>query len=278
MILSKLRKSLAYLVLLLIAVVGIAPILYLFFLSTKRRIEIGEVPPSYHIDWEIVWNNYRDVLFDRGYMKNNLNSMVITGMTVFVCLVLATPAAYGLSKVAKKNADKISQNILSLRFMPPVAIAVPIMLMLRFVHLNNTHIGLVIPYVAATLPLAIWILLGFFDEIPIEIEEAAMLDGASRFQSLMKINLPLVRPGIAVAGIFAAILIWNEFLVGLYLIDSESLKTVPIAAAGLISAQRPIDWNVAATVGVVTLIPLLIASIFVQKHLVKGITAGAIKG
>lgn len=278
MILNRLKRSLAYIVLLFIAVVGVAPILYLFFLSTKRRIEIGEVPPSYHIDWEIVRNNYRDVLFDRGYMKNNLNSIVITGLTVFICLILATPAAYGLSKVAKKNADKISQNILSLRFMPPVAIAVPIMLMLRFVHLNNTHIGLVIPYVAATLPLAIWILLGFFDEIPMEIEEAAMLDGASRFQALTKINLPLVRPGIAVAGIFAAILIWNEFLVGLYLIDSESLKTVPVAAAGLISAQRPIDWNVAATVGVVTLIPLLIASIFVQKHLVKGITAGAIKG
>jgi multiple sugar transport system permease protein len=278
MLISGLRKSLAYLVLFIIAVVGVAPIIYLFFLSTKRRIEIGEVPPTYHIDWETVRNNYRDVLFDRGYMKNNINSVIITGLTVFICLCLATPAAYGLSKVAKKNADKISQNILSLRFMPPVAIAVPIMLMLRFAHLNNTHIGLVIPYVAATLPLAIWILLGFFDEIPLEIEEAAMLDGASRFQSLTKINLPLVRPGIAVAGIFAAILIWNEFLVGLYLIDSESLKTVPIAAAGLISAQRPIDWNVAATVGVVTLIPLLIASIFVQKHLVKGITAGAIKG
>ena len=278
MILTRLKRSFAYLALFIIAVVGIAPILYLFFLSTKRRIEIGEVPPSYHIDWETVRNNYRDVLFDRGYMKNNINSVVITGLTVIVCLCLATPAAYGLSKVAKKNADKISQNILSLRFMPPVAIAVPIMLMLRFVHLNNTHIGLVIPYVAATLPLAIWILLGFFDEIPLEIEEAAMLDGATRFQSLTRINLPLVRPGIAVAGIFAAILIWNEFLVGLYLIDSESLKTVPIAAAGLISAQRPIDWNVAATVGVVTLIPLLFASIFVQKHLVKGITAGAIKG
>ena len=278
MILARLRRTLAYLVLFIVAIVGIAPILYLFFLSTKRRIEIGEVPPSYHIDWETVRNNYREVLFDRGYMKNNINSVVITGLTVIVCLCLATPAAYGLSKVAKKNADKISQNILSLRFMPPVAIAVPIMLMLRFAHLNNTHIGLVIPYVAATLPLAIWILLGFFDEIPLEIEEAAMLDGATRFQSLTKINLPLVRPGIAVAGIFAAILIWNEFLVGLYLIDSESLKTVPIAAAGLISAQRPIDWNVAATVGVVTLIPLLIASIFVQKHLVKGITAGAIKG
>ena len=192
--------------------------------------------------------------------------------------MLAIPAAYGLSKVAKRNADKIAQNILSLRFMPPIAIAVPVMLMLRYVHLNNKHIGLVIPYVAATLPLAIWILLGFFDEIPNEIEEAAMLDGASRIQSLIRVNLPLIRPGIAVAGIFSAILVWNEFLVGLYLIDSESLKTVPIAAAGLISAQRPIDWNVAATVGVVTLIPLLIASIFVQKHLVKGITAGAIKG
>jgi multiple sugar transport system permease protein len=93
----------------------------------------------------------------------------------------------------------------------------------------------------------------------------------------VQVLIPLVRPGIVVAGIFAAIFIWNEFLVGMYVIDSESLKTVPIAAAGLISAQRPIDWNVAATVGVVTLIPLLIGSMAIQKHIVQGITAGSVK-
>ena len=110
-----------------------------------------------------------------------------------------------------------------------------------------------------------------------EIDEAAEIDGASKWRTLMQVLIPLVRPGIVVAGIFAAIFIWNEFLVGMYVIDSESLKTVPIADAGLISAQRPIDWNVAATVGVVTLIPLLIGSMAIQKHIVQGITAGAVK-
>ncbi|MBU3643500.1 MAG: carbohydrate ABC transporter permease [Candidatus Nanopelagicaceae bacterium] len=266
-----------YLFLVFIALVGIAPLLYLLLLSTKMRIEIGDLPPSLKINWEVVKANYEEVLIRRSYIKNNINSFIITGLTVFFSLSLATPAAYVLSKVMSKRSDSLSTNILSLRFMPPIAVAVPIMLMMRSVHLNNTHVGLVAPYVAASLPLAIWILLGFFDEIPNEIEEAAMLDGASRIQTFFRVNLPLVRPGIAVAGIFSAILIWNEFLVGMYLIDSESLKTVPIAAAGLISAQRPIDWNIAATVGVVTLVPLLVASFFVQKHLVKGITAGAIK-
>jgi multiple sugar transport system permease protein len=161
--------------------------------------------------------------------------------------------------------------------MPPVAVAIPILLSMRFLHVSNTRIGLVIPYVAFSLPLVIWILIGFFDEIPKEIDEAAEIDGASKWRTLLQVQIPLIRSGIVVAGIFAAIFIWNEFLIGMYVIDSEALKTVPIADAGLISAQRPIDWNVAATVGVVTLVPLLFVSMAIQKHIVQGITAGAVK-
>ena len=119
--------------------------------------------------------------------------------------------------------------------------------------------------------------IGFFDEIPRELDDAAMVDGASRLTVLVRIMLPLVRPGLIVAGIFAAIFIWNELLVGSYLIQSQSLKTIPLAAGGLITAQRPIDWNVAATVGVVTIIPIFIFSLFTQRYISRGITAGALK-
>lgn len=271
------KKTVSYLTLIVIALVGIFPIAYLFLLSTKRRIDIGDVPPSLKIEWEVVIENYKEVLFERSYISSTLNTLIITSTVVIISLIIGTPAAYALSRLKIKGSERISSTILSLRFMPPVAVAIPILLSMRFLNVANTRIGLIIPYVAFSLPLVIWILIGFFDEIPTEIDEAAEIDGASKWRTLMQVLIPLVRPGIVVAGIFAAIFIWNEFLVGMYVIDSESLKTVPIAAAGLISAQRPIDWNVAATVGVVTLIPLLIGSMAIQKHIVQGITAGAVK-
>lgn len=271
------KKTVSYLTLIVIALVGIFPIAYLFLLSTKRRIDIGDVPPSLKIEWEVVVENYKEVLFERSYISSTLNTLIITSTVVIISLIIGTPAAYALSRLKIKGSERISSTILSLRFMPPVAVAIPILLSMRFLNVANTRIGLIIPYVAFSLPLVIWILIGFFDEIPTEIDEAAEIDGASKWRTLMQVLIPLVRPGIVVAGIFAAIFIWNEFLVGMYVIDSESLKTVPIADAGLISAQRPIDWNVAATVGVVTLIPLLIGSMAIQKHIVQGITAGAVK-
>lgn len=271
------KKTVSYLTLIVIALVGIFPIAYLFLLSTKRRIDIGDVPPSLKIEWEVVVENYKEVLFERSYILSTLNSFIVTLIVVSASLIIGTPAAYALSRLKIKGSERISSTILSLRFMPLVAVAFPILLSMRFLNVANTRIGLIIPYVAFSLPLVIWILIGFFDEIPTEIDEAAEIDGASKWRTLVQVLIPLVRPGIVVAGIFAAIFIWNEFLVGMYVIDSESLKTVPIAAAGLISAQRPIDWNVAATVGVVTLIPLLIGSMAIQKHIVQGITAGAIK-
>lgn len=271
------KKTVSYLTLIVIALIGIFPIAYLFLLSTKRRIDIGDVPPSLKIEWEVVVENYKEVLFERSYISSTLNTLIITSTVVIISLIIGTPAAYALSRLKIKGSERISSTILSLRFMPPVAVAIPILLSMRFLNVANTRIGLIIPYVAFSLPLVIWILIGFFDEIPTEIDEAAEIDGASKWRTLMQVLIPLVRPGIVVAGIFAAIFIWNEFLVGMYVIDSESLKTVPIADAGLISAQRPIDWNVAATVGVVTLIPLLIGSMAIQKHIVQGITAGAVK-
>jgi len=272
-----LKKCVSYLTLIIIALVGIFPIAYLLLLSTKRRIDIGDVPPSLTIEWEVVVENYKEVLIDRSYITSTLNTVIITSIVVIISLIIGTPAAYALSRLKIKGSERISSTILSLRFMPPVAVAIPILLSMRFLHVANTRIGLIIPYVAFSLPLVIWILIGFFDEIPTEIDEAAEIDGASKWRTLIQVLIPLVRPGIVVAGIFAAIFIWNEFLIGMYVIDSESLKTVPIADAGLISAQRPIDWNVAATVGVVTLIPLLIGSMAIQKHIVQGITAGAVK-
>lgn len=273
----RLERGLAYLLLVLVALVGFAPFVIIVILSTKARIEILQVPPSLSFDLDQVVSNYRDVLVTKGFLGFITNSIVVTGITVVVSLILATPAAYAFSRIRFRGRDRWASTILSFRFMPPVAVAIPILLMLRAMRLDDTLSGLVIPYVAFSLPLTVWILIGFFDEIPRELDDAALVDGCTRLGVLHRVMLPLVRPGLVVAAIFAAIFIWNEFLVGLYIVNSKGLQTIPIGAAGLISAQRPIDWNVAATVGVVTIIPIFIFSLIAQRYIVRGVTAGAVR-
>lgn len=274
---SYVKRIFAYFVLLIICIIAAAPILYLGLLSTKRRIDILDVPPSLHIDWNRVQINFVDVLFDRNFLHITGNSIFVTAMTTLFALIIGVPAAYGFSRIPLKNVDRWTSTILSFRFMPAVATAVPIMLMMRFLHIHNTFAGLIIPYVAFSLPLVIWIMMGFFHEIPKELDESAQIDGCSRWDAFKRVILPLVVPGIAVSAIFTTIFIWNEFMVGLYLLSSDELKTVPIAASGLISAQRPIDWNVAAAIGVFTIIPLLLLSVIIQKYLVRGLTSGSLK-
>jgi multiple sugar transport system permease protein len=271
------ERGLAYVLLVIVAAIGFAPFVILVILSTKTRIGVLEVPPTLDIDWAVVVKNYTDVLFTRGFLGYTVNSVIATSLSVGIAMVLGLPAAYAFSRLRFRSRDRWASTILSFRFMPAVAVAIPILLMMRFLHLDNTMAGLVLPYVAFSLPLIVWILIGFFDEIPRELDDAAMVDGCSRVRVLDRVMLPLVRPGMVVAAIFAAIFIWNEVMVGLYIVNSQSLKTIPLGAAGLISAQRPIDWNVAATVGVVTIIPIFIFSLFIQRWIVRGITAGAVR-
>lgn len=273
----RVERAVQYAILVAIAVVGLAPFVILAIISFKTRIQVLEVPPSLSFDVETIARNYSDVIFNRGFLRYTVNSVAITGATVLISLLLATPAAYAFSRLAFRGRNRWATTILSFRFMPPVAIAIPVLLMMRTVNLDDTYPGLILPYVAFSLPLAIWILIGFFDEVPRELDDAALVDGCTRIGVLRRIMLPLVRPGLIVAAIFSAIFIWNEFLVGLYLVNSQSLKTIPLGAAGLISAQRPIDWNVAATVGIVTIIPIFLFSLFIQRYIARGITAGAVR-
>ena len=130
---------------------------------------------------------------------------------------------------------------------------------------------------AFTLPLVVWIMIGFFDEVPIDIDDAARVDGCTRIEVLFLVVVPIVRVGLIVAAIFGAIFVWNEYLVALFVINSRDLQTITLGAATLISANRPIDWNIAAAVGIVTIIPIVIFSLFIQRYIVRGITSGAVR-
>jgi multiple sugar transport system permease protein len=277
MILHVLGRIVSYLVLILIAIIGIAPFAFLLVLSFKSRLEILDVPPSRHFEWAQIKENYNVVIHERRFLTFIRNSVVVTGVSTLIALVLGVPAGYAFSRLRFRGADSWASTILSFRFMPPVAVAIPIYLMIREVQLVNSFPGLVLPYVAFSLPLVIWIMIGFFDEIPREVDEAALVDGCTRATLLWRVLLPLARPGMLVAATFAVIFVWNEFLVGLYIVNSQERETIPIAAAGLLTVESPIDWNVAAAVGVLTVIPVLLFSLFVQRYIVRGITSGAVR-
>ena len=272
-----LGRAVSYFVLVLIGLAGIAPFVYLLIISFKTRIDVLTVPPSLHFDWATIKENYSQVINDQHYITFVENSVIVTGISTLIALGLGVPAGYAFSRLRFRGSDTWASTILSFRFMPPVAVAIPIFLMIRYLGFVNGHIGLILPYVAFSLPLVVWIMIGFFDEIPREIDEAAMVDGLTRPMVLLRVLLPLTRPGMLVAATFGVIFIWNEFLVGLYIINSQEKETIPIAASSLLTVESPIDWNIAATVGVLTVIPILVFSIFVQRYIVRGITAGAVR-
>lgn len=271
-------KIVAYLVLIALGIVGIAPFLYLAILSFKRRIEIlAQVPPNLSFQWSTISRTYHEVMYSQGMLSFTKNSVLVVGISIALALVIGTPAAYAFSRLPFRGKENLANTILSMRFMPPLAVAIPLFLMVKAIGLQDTYLGLILPYTAFSLPLIVWIMIGFFDEIPRELDDAAYVDGCSHLVVLWRVMLPLVRPGMVTAALFGAIFIWNEFLVALYVIDLRDHQTIALGAATLVSAQRPIDWNIAAAVGVVTVIPILLFSLLVQRYIVRGLTAGAVK-
>ena len=273
----RISRAISYAVLIAIGVAGIAPFAYLLILSSKSTLTLLDVPPSLHFDWTTIKANYGQVIHENHYLTYVKNSILVTGASTFLALVIGVPAAYGFSRLRFRGADHFASTILSFRFMPPVAVAIPVYLMINTLGLVNSYFGLILPYIAFSLPLVVWIMIGFFDEIPREIDEAALVDGLTRPLVLLRVLLPLARPGMLVAATFGVIFTWNEFLVGLYIINNTDHETIPIAASSLLTVESPVQFNIAAAVGVVTVIPTLVFSIFVQRYIVRGLTAGAVK-
>lgn len=270
-------RVVSYVVLVLIGLVALAPFVFLLIISFKSRLDVLEVPPSLDFSRAQISDNYSQVINDKGFLTFIKNSIIVTGASTLVALGLGVPAGYAFSRLTFRASGHWASTILSFRFMPPVAVAIPIYLMIRDLGLLNSYVGLILPYVAFSLPLVVWIMIGFFDEIPREIDDAALVDGCSRASALFRVLLPLARPGMMVAATFGVIFIWNEFLVGLYIVNSSSRETIPIAASALLTVESPIDWNLAAATGILTVIPVLLFSLFVQRYIVRGITAGAVR-
>ena len=204
-----------------------------------------------------------------------VNSLIITFGAVILSLAVGAPAAYSLSRFKFRGSKDLSFWVLSTRMMPPIVIAIPIYWMMRSVNLSGTHIGLIVVYVMINLPFVVWMMKGFFDDIPVGIEEAARIDGAGPVQLFFKIILPLAIGGLVATSLFCVFLTWNEFLFAVILTDSSS-QTLPVALS-LFRQDRGILWGQMSAVIVVATLPILLITLFLQQQVVRGLTAGAVK-
>lgn len=208
------------------------------------------------------------------YGERFLNSVIIGFGSTFLSVFLGTLTAYAFSRFRVPLKDDLMFFILSTRMMPPVAVAIPIFLMFRQLGLSDTHLGMILLYTAVNLSLSVWLLKGFIDEIPVEYEEAALIDGYTRFQAFYKVVLPQATTGIASTAIFCLIFSWNEYAFAV-LLTSGTAQTAPPFIPTIIGVGK--DWPAVAAAATLFLVPVLVFTILLRKHLLRGITFGAVR-
>lgn len=209
------------------------------------------------------------------YGQRFLNSVIIGFGSTALCMILGTAAAYAFSRFRVPLKDDLLFFILSTRMMPPIAVAIPIFLMFRQLGLSDTHLGMILLYTAVNLSLSVWLLKGFIDEIPVEYEEAALIDGYTRFQAFMKVVLPQAATGIASTAIFCLIFAWNEYAFAV-LLTSGTAQTAPPFIPTIIGVGGK-DWPAVAAGATIFLMPVMVFTILLRKHLLRGITFGAVR-
>lgn len=267
-----------YLWLSLALIAALAPIYWMFTISLKTELDQFAVPPPW-FNFTPTLEHYHDAFVTRSFWHYLLTSAIVAVASTICALVLGTLAAYALARFRLPyDLDRrLSLWILSTRMFPAIVTAVPLFLMMRDLRLLNTKAALIIVYTAFNLPFVVWMMRGFFDEVPRDLEEAALVDGDSRMGALVRIVLPLVAPGLAATAVFCLIVSWNEFLFALVLTQTDASMTLPVAIAGRVT-QFEIKWGVMSAAGAVAIVPILVFAMAMQKYLVRGLSMGAVKG
>lgn len=251
---------------------------YVNLFTTQTRLsEAAKAEPTDHLPWyeRIVRNKGNTIVGPSRYSERFFNSVIIGFGSTFFAIVLGTAAAYAFSRFKVPLKDDLLFFILSTRMMPPIAVAIPIFLMFRNLGLSDTHAGMILLYTAVNLSLAVWLINGFIDEIPIEYEEAALIDGYTRFQAFYKVVLPQAATGIASTAIFCLIFAWNEYAFAV-LLTSGTAQTAPPFIPTIIGVGGQ-DWPAVAAGATIFLVPVMVFTILLRKHLLRGITFGAVR-
>ena len=248
----------------------------LFTTRTRQTPEyMASLPPPETWYDELVRSRNMVIAGPSRFAERYLNSVIIGFGSTFLAVFLGTLAAYGFSRFRVPLKDDLLFFILSTRMMPPIAVAIPIFLMFRTLGLSDTFLGMILLYTAVNISLAVWLLKGFIDEIPREYEEAALVDGYTRFQAFVKVVLPQAVTGIAATAIFCLIFAWNEYAFAL-LLTSGNAQTAPPFLPTIIG-EGGLDWPAVAAGTTLFLLPILVFTVLLRQHLLRGITFGAVR-
>lgn len=271
---SPLLTTLHYAMLVALAVLCIAPIVVIFATSLRQQVQIFAEPLNFIFTPTL--ENYRAVLQEDKFDRYLINSLFVGIVSTVVTLVLGCMAAYGLARFRFPGRRTVAYATLLLRTVPLAVLAIPVFMIWNQWNLVNSLWGLVLLYVAVNLPFTIWLLYGFVLQVPIELEEAAAIDGCGPVKVFVKVLLPLMAPGLAAASIFTFRIAWNEFILALVLTDRHT-RTLPVAAS-LFITDIGVDWGKVMAMGSLIAIPPLVFTFVAARQIITGLTAGAVKG
>jgi len=266
-----LRRILLSIAIIVVVVISLFPIYWLLLTSIQPKTELMSSPPHFWSksptmkNWHFAFSDTLPFFF---------NSLVIATVATIVAIVLGAMSGYAFARY-KIGGNTLPFWILSLKFFPPVVAIVPYFLMMQKLHIIDTRTAVIIPHLIITIPFAVWMIKGFIQEVPRELEEAAMIDGASQISIIRIITIPLIAPGLVVTALFCFIWSWNDFMFALILTRNHAI-TIPVAIAGMREAHGLMWGNVSATSALGTF-PIIILAVILQKYLVRGLSLGSIK-
>ena len=248
------------------------PIYWIFLTSLKTTQQVNTMPPLFF--FKPTLETYAKLLSGESMLAFR-SSLIVSSSTVLIGLMIGFPAAYTLARVRFRARDQVNFWVLSMRMAPPFAFLVPYYLTFRFLHLLDTYPALIIVNMTFTLPFTIWMLESVIEDMPVELEEAALVDGCSPAEAMWRIVAPLIAPSIAATAILSFVFCWNEFFFA-YVLSGNSTRTMPVMLTSLIGLMG-VDWVTMSAASIISIIPTVILALLAQKYLVRGLTMGAIK-
>ena len=266
----------SYSVMVLLAVICIFPIVWTFLTSVKVESDIVTRDMVY-LPTRFTLESYVNLWQQSSYPKLVINSLIVTTLTVLTCLATGTIAAYAFSRFNFPGRTQLMLAYLVVRMFPAVLMIIPLFVVMRQIGLLDSTAGLSIAYTSFLLPLFVWMLKGFFDAAPRELESAARIDGATRIGAMFRIVIPIARNGLVATCVFVAIAAWNEYLFALMLTTSQGSRTWPVGLQ-LMVGEFQLPWGMLAAGGMISILPVIVLFALVQRVMVAGITAGAVKG
>ena len=267
--------SSVYAALATLTVIFLFPLVWVLGLSLKTRLQVFADPPLFL--WSPTLENYETVLNRADFLKAFVNSLLTSSGAVTLSLCVGVPAAYAIARFPFRGRSFLFFGLLAMRMLPPIAVLVPMYILFSQLGLTTTRFSVILAYTTFSLPLVVWIMRGFFEDLPRELEESAWVDGASRYAAFRHVVLPLIRPGLVAASILCLQLAWNDFLFAAVLTNNNS-RTLPVLMAAFTGGDSGTDWGGMTASGVLVILPVIIFSIAAQRHLVAGLSSGAVKG